>query len=252
MLDFLKSNFNLSTIFSLWAIFCLMSYWYHKRSLFKWSAIIGLLIFLLCSTSYMPEKLVENLEANYKTINYKQLDTAKMYGIHVLGAGYTPDPNLSATAQLDLRTLGRLIEGIQIFVQLPKSRLITSGYAHKNPESQASVARRAAIELGVPKDHIEMLETPSTTWEEVLAFKDKFGDSLIPIVVTDAIHMPRAIKMYKAAGYEAIAAPTNFKVKHGPRSYFGFSLPNVHSIKLMDSWLHEVLGEWKWEVEVRR
>ncbi|MGB5244468.1 MAG: ElyC/SanA/YdcF family protein, partial [Lutimonas sp.] len=161
---------------------------------------------------------------------------------------YTPDPNLSATAQLDLRTLGRLIEGIQIFEQLPKSLLITSAFAHKNTESQASVARRAAIELGLPKEKIDVLETPSNTWEEVQAFKARFGDTFIPIVVTDASHMPRAIKMFQAAGFNPIAAPTNYKVKHGRHSSYGFSLPNVQSIQLMDSWLHEVLAEWKWRV----
>ncbi|MFD1316110.1 YdcF family protein [Namhaeicola litoreus] len=172
------------------------------------------------------------------------------YCIHVLGAGYDLDTTLPATSQLDLKTLGRLIEGIRVFKQLPNSILVTSGYAGKNLESQASVARRAAIALGVPKDKIEMLETPSTTWEEVLAFQQTFEDNGIPIIATDAAHMPRAMDMFRAAGYEPQAAPTNFKVKSRHHSYHGFSLPNVKSIQLMDVWLHEVLGELKWRMGV--
>lgn len=251
MIDFLKSNFNLSTLFSLWAIFCFISYRFQKKRLLHWSVVTGLLLFLICSTSFIPRILIEKLESTYSALDIKKIDTAQNYYIHVLGAGYDPDPTLPATAQLDLKTLGRLIEGIRVFKQLPNSILVTSGYAGKNLGSQASVARRAAIALGVPKDRIHILETPSTTWEEVLAFQQTFGDKGIPIIATYAAHMPRAMKMFRAAGYEPIAAPTNFKIKCTGNKH-GFTLPNVHSIRLMDTWLHEVLGEWKWEIRDKR
>ena len=60
------------------------------------------------------------------------------------------------------------------------------------------------MELGVPADKIQMLETPTTTLEEVQAFKDKFGKNKNVIVATDAAHMPRAMQMYKAAGYNRL------------------------------------------------
>ncbi|MDZ7613005.1 MAG: hypothetical protein U5K51_04320 [Flavobacteriaceae bacterium] len=63
---------------------------------------------LVCSTSYVPKKLIRNLEAQYEAINTEKLDTAQTYYIHVLGAGYDLDKNLQATSQLDLQTLGRL------------------------------------------------------------------------------------------------------------------------------------------------
>ena len=169
-----------------------------------------------------------------------------------MGAGYDLNPTLPATAQLDLKTLGRLVEGVRIAQDLLNSVLVTSGYSSKNKESQASVARRAAIELGMDPERIELLETPSTTREEVLAFKEKFGLQVVPIIATDAAHMPRAMAMYQAAGYTPLAAPTNYRIKNKAENYQGFALPNVHSIRLMDTWLHEVLGRWKWKWEVRR
>ena len=196
----------------------------------------------------MPKRLIMNLEDQYEVIELEKLDTSKPYYIHVLGAGYDLDKRLQATSQLDLKTLGRLTEGIRVFRKLPNAVLVTSGNSAVGLESQASVAKRAALELGVPADKIQMLETPTTTLEEVLAFKYKFGKNKNVIVATDAAHMPRAMQMYRAAGYEPVAAPTNFKVKFDTNNYHGISWPNVGSFQMMNEWLHEMLARIKWKV----
>ena len=66
-----------------------------------------------------------NLEDQYEVIDLEKLDTSKPYYIHVLGAGYDLDKRLQATSQLDLKTLGRLTEGIRVFRKLPNA---VSGY----------------------------------------------------------------------------------------------------------------------------
>ena len=160
MIDFIKSTLNLATFFSLWAIFCFMSYVFKKRSLFTWLLGIGMLFFLVCTTSYVPKRLIMNLEDQNEVIDLEKMDTSKPYYIHVLGAGYDLDKRLQAISQLDLKTLGRLTEGIRVFQKLPNAVLVTSGNSAVGLESQASVAMRAAMELGVPADKIQMLETP--------------------------------------------------------------------------------------------
>ncbi|MFN2262606.1 MAG: YdcF family protein, partial [Psychroflexus sp.] len=161
-----------------------------------------------------------------------ELNPNETYHIHVLGAGYNLDPNLPALTQLENSTLTRLNEGIRIFRQLPNSILVTSAYSKYDLESQASVARKAAIELGVSPERIRMLETPSTTLEEAEAFQSKFGASTQVIIATDAMHMPRAMQIYRDLGYQPIAAPTNFKVHFGPKASNGLAWPNYHSFKL--------------------
>ena len=252
MLDFLKSTLNLTTFFSLWAIFCFISYVFKKRSLFKWSVGFGLLFFLVCTTSYIPKRLIMNLEDQYEVIDLEKLDTSKPYYIHVLGAGYDLDKRLQATSQLDLKTLGRLTEGIRVFRKLPNAVLVTSGNSAVGLESQASVAKRAALELGVPADKIQMLETPTTTLEEVLAFKNKFGKNKNVIVATDAAHMPRAIQMYRAAGYKPVAAPTNFRVKFDTNNYNGISWPNVGSFQMMNDWIRAEMAMVKWKMTSKK
>jgi uncharacterized SAM-binding protein YcdF (DUF218 family) len=185
-------------------------------------------------------------------LNIESLDTSQNYYIHVLGAGYDLDKNLQATSQLDLKTLGRLTEGIRVFLKLPRAILVTSGYSAVGLESQASVARRAAIALGVPAERIQLLETPATTLEEVRAFKKKFGKNKQVIIATDASHMPRAVQMYRAAGFFPIAAPTNFKVKFDSNNYHGFTFPNVASFQMMNEWLRAELAMVKWKIQEKR
>jgi uncharacterized SAM-binding protein YcdF (DUF218 family) len=136
-----------------------------------------------------------------------------------------------------------------VFLKLPRAILVTSGYSAVGLESQASVARRAAIALGVPADRIELLETPATTLEEVRAFKKKFGKNKQVIIATDASHMPRAVQMYRAAGFFPIAAPTNFKVKFDNNNYHGFAFPNIASFQMMNEWLRAELAMVKWRIQ---
>jgi uncharacterized SAM-binding protein YcdF (DUF218 family) len=169
------------------------------------------------------------------------LDQNETYFIHVLGAGYNLNPNLPALTQLESTSLSRLNEGIRIFRLLEKAILVTSAYSKYGLESQASVTRKAAVELGVSPQHIRMLESPSTTFEEAQAFKARFGISAQVIIATDAMHMLRAMDIYRDLGYEPIAAPTNFQVHFGLKSYNGLSVPNYQSFQMSDKVFRTVL-----------
>jgi uncharacterized SAM-binding protein YcdF (DUF218 family) len=207
-----------------------------------WSLVlIGTLLFLLASTSYLPKRLVSKVEQENEVLQVSELNANDQYFIFVLAAGYEFDPKLPALGQLNLVSLGRLNEAVRIFRFLKKSILVTSGCTFYNTTSQAKVTKNAAIELGVDFESIETLETPSNTLEEARAFSDRFGDVSNLIVVTDAIHMPRALRLFKSLNLTPIAAPTNFKVKFGVNSYNGFTMPKLASLKLFRYWFNEKL-----------
>ena len=108
----------------------------------------------------------------------------------MLGAGYSLEKDCQLQNKLSDVTLTRLIEAIRISKLLPNYIIVSSGYSSLGLESQASVVKRAAIELGVPFDKIEMLTTPSNTTEEVAAFVCQFGIHKSVIVVSDANASP--------------------------------------------------------------
>lgn len=211
----------------------------------SWSLGVFIVIGLVCTTNVLPNYLVKHYESKVRVCNPKLLDTAPTYYLHVLGAGYNLDPRLPATSQLNQTTLARLVEGIRIARQLPHYKIVTSAYSSLGLEPQASVAKRAAIDLGIPSQNIEMLTTPSNTAEEVAAFVSQFGTHQKVIVVSDALHLPRALMLYKKAGINAIAVPSNFKVKQGPHEYNGLAFPSLSSLNLMNEYLREQLKYWK-------
>jgi uncharacterized SAM-binding protein YcdF (DUF218 family) len=146
---------------------------------------------------------------------------------------------------LGLTAQGRLAEGIRLFRQIDNSILVTSAGSLRNKETQAEVARKAAILLGVDSSRIITLNTPNTTMEEAGAIVKLVGTNASVIVVTDAIHMPRAMKFFKAAGLMPLAAPTNYRI-HAAVMGLGIKWwPSLGNIGLMDIVLHEFLGNIK-------
>jgi uncharacterized SAM-binding protein YcdF (DUF218 family) len=247
MIEFLKSLPTLNNLFFIWMLLYL---WLRFKSLKcqKTVLIAGAIGLLICTTSYIPNLLVTNIENKYSVLDPKALDPNETYFIHVLGAGYNLNPNLPSLTQLNASTLSRLNEGIRVFLLLDKTILVTSGYSKYGLESQASVARKAAIELGVSPQYIRMLETPSTTLEEAQAFKSNFGTSAQIIIATSAMHMPRAMQTYRHLGYEPIAAPTNFEVHSGTKAYNGMAWPNYDSFKLINHYFTTQLKQLYYEI----
>ena len=244
------SNFLLLGVFFLLGVAYRVGFKKIRIALLLWVTI-----FLVVTTQFVPTKLVAAYEAKVIVCNPKLLDTTKTYYLHVLGAGYSLDPRLPATGQLSAATLTRLVEAIRISKSLPHYKIVTSAYSSLGLESQASVTRRAAIELGIPSQNIEMLTTPSNTSEEVAAFVKQFGNHKNVIVVSDAMHLPRALLLYQKGGITAVPAPANFKVKQGPHEYNGIAFPSLSSLNLMNGYLRERLKYWKdcrgsekWEV----
>jgi len=248
MTHILKLILTISNLFILWGLAVLIFYLLKKKKITQRLVYSGVILLLFCSTNYIPKKLLYYFEKQQEVIDLKSLDKSKYYYIHVLGSGYKLDSQLPAIGQLEPNTLVRLTEGIRIFNSLSKKTIITSGKAYLDSESQAEVSRRAAIELGVSPQTIKILQTPSSTMEEALALKANIGIKNSIIIVTDASHMPRATKIFKSIGLDPIPAPTNFRVKFGPNSYNGFSLPSFKSMINMEIWLREFLATLYFEL----
>lgn len=241
MLDYL-TLINIFIVVLIAAI--ILTYRFSFRRI-RWLWFILIISFIATSTRILPATLITSYEAKTPVLDPTTLNKDQTYYLHILGSGYSLDPNLPATAQLSTTTLARLIEAIRISKSLAYYKIVSSGYSSLELESQASVVRRAAIELGIPSQNCKILPTPRNTSEEVQAFVSKFGTTKNVIVVSDAIHVPRALMLYKKAGITAIGAPTNFKVKNGANDYNGLSFPSLSSVNLMSDYLRERLKYWK-------
>lgn len=103
----------------------------------------------------------------------------------------------------------RAYEVLRLYKAMDNLKIITSGYEGAQKISDAQEAKERLMQLGVPSEDIIMQATPKDTYEEAQEVKKIVGTKPL-IVVTSAIHMPRAMLIFKNAGLNVIPAPTDF------------------------------------------
>lgn len=239
----LKGQVNSMNLIIFTVILSFLLYRMKRRKAGLIFGFAALMLFVIFSTGYVPGYLVKKLESRYTPFNdpHKFSGGEKVY-IQVLGGGYTTDERLPPQAQLSYATLGRLSEAIRIFNKLANSVLVVSGNVASGDQSMAVVVKKAAISLGVDGSRIEMLEDPSTTMEEARAFASRYGTSSKVIIVTDALHMPRAMKFFEESGVIAHPAPTNYHIKVDDNPFALRWMPSAENFLLMDRAMREFMG----------
>ena len=88
--------------------------------------------------------------------------------------------------------------------------ILTGGVGKGNEKSDAYVAKQYAIEKGVPEQVI-LIEEKSKITEENLEYAKEIMDAFsmdTAIIVSDPLHMKRAMLMAKDYGIEACSSPT--------------------------------------------
>ena len=212
----------------------------------KFGVIVGsltLLWLLAISTPFLPYLLVSTLEERYPVFSPAAMKILNgPVNILVLGGGHTIDGRLPANDQLSPIALARLVEGIRLQRRITHSTLITSGYAGEGDVAQAEVLARTALRLGVDPARIRMQTAPKNTRMEAAEYKRLFGERAQLVLVTSAVHMPRAMYLFRQAGLNPIAAPTNHLVKYSNERDLWFWVPNSGNIQMVESAIHEYAG----------
>ena len=215
----------------------------NKKKCARWFLIMALVWMAMISTRPLTGFLVNRLEKQYPSL--LSVDTAnleKPVRIMVLGSGFSDDSRLSPNSRLSVMAMGRVAEGIRVHRLIPQSTIVFSGYSGKLSESQAEVSADAAISLGVDPANTAMLTTTRTTLDEAETFLSIFGTGGTLILVTDAIHMPRAMKLFKASGLDPIPSPTNHIIKRNSVREVRLPLPAGGHIRNMENAVHELAG----------
>lgn len=132
---------------------------------------------------------------------------------------------------------GRTYEVLRLYNMSRGLKIITSGYEGSFDVAEAIESRDFLIELGISKNDIIIQADPKDTKEEAIATKQIVGKEKF-ILVTDAIHMDRAIKLFNKQGLYPIPAPTNFLEK---KSIY-LNLPSGNDLEHTERAIHEYLG----------
>lgn len=233
------ARFFLNTFNILWFL-CLgmLVLWaLDKKPWLKRLTIFTVLFFLIVSTPLIPVILVNSLENRYLPLDSEQFQAEKDQEIHivVLGGGHGYDERLPANALLSSNARGRLMEGIRLHRQIAGSKLVLSGSTFTSGGlTQAEMLKEAALLLGVGENSILLQNEPLNTCQEAQVYAKTFNNTHQVILVTSAMHMPRAEKLFEDFGVEITPSATNYQLKgNWRRKYLG--LPSEKNISLLTS-----------------
>jgi uncharacterized SAM-binding protein YcdF (DUF218 family) len=226
----------------LFCFFYLFSRTWHVIRIEKWY-IPGLIWLLITGVSPLPWWCARHVEQQYQVLQDVNSSFEKIY-ILVLGSGHTQDEKLQPLHQTSPTGLSRLTEGLRHYNKLDSAFFVTSGYSKRSPVSQAEVMAMAVVSLGVePRDTLH-LPKARTTLDEIDHFVERFGNKSPIILVTSALHMPRAMRIAKSRGLRASPAPCDYIAKRAiddPGSTL--SMSGQHFIT-SDRLIHEGVGHF--------
>ncbi len=199
-------------------------------------ATLILIIFSLEITSYHLVRSLESRAGNFQTT--AQLEKRGVKYIVVLGGAIVEDGVPAAEAWGP--DVLRVMEGVRLSKGIRNSRLVLSGSAIPGRYSHRGSMLELPLEMGISRDAVIALRTPYDTDEgsrELAAFVENqpFG------LVTSAIHMPRAMKMFQRFGANPIPCPCDFRTLKQMK-FFSEFLPKSANLYASALAIHEYIG----------
>lgn len=167
--------------------------------------------------------------------------------IVVLGGGFEHDPrDAGDVAALSGPGLRRLLAGAALHERNRAARLYIAGAADERiPESV--VLAGLAERLGVPADAVSTERTSMSTWENAQNLRALPQPPPARVaLVTSALHLPRALAAFRAAGFDpcAVASDSAYVPPHD----LGYLLPRASALRKADAAVHEIVGSlwYRW------
>jgi len=139
-------------------------------------------------------------------------DAAIVLGAAVWGANVSPVFKERINHGIDLYRKGRV-----------RKLIFTGGQGNPGEPTESSAARDYALQLGIPAGDILIEEKSHTTYENILYAKqltDAHGLRKV-LIVSDPLHMKRAVAMARDLGLVADPSPTPSTRYQGLRSQAG-------------------------------
>ena len=104
----------------------------------------------------------------------------------------------------------RINHGIDLYRNRKVRLIFTGGQGNSNEPTESSAARSYALQRGIPASDILIEEKSHTTYENILYAKqiaDAHGLRKV-LIVSDPLHMKRAVAMASDVGLDADPSPT--------------------------------------------
>ncbi|HYA72210.1 MAG TPA: YdcF family protein [Roseiarcus sp.] len=204
-------------------------------------ACSGALLFV--SVAPVGALLVEPLEDRFPPLG---ADAPAPYGIVVLGGAIDDEASAARGQTIFDEGAPRLTEAAILARRFPQARLVYTGGSASlwnSPSTEALEGRKLLVALGVDPARIAIEDKSRNTDENA-----RFTAALVHpqpdqtwLVVTSAYHMPRAMGLFRKAGFSARAYPVDYRSRGDARDW-RMNLHPALGLRLFDLAVHEWIG----------
>lgn len=205
---------------------------------------LALLWIWLASTPAIGNFFVRALENQHPAVELSTLKAQPTGAVVVLASGQMFRPDGTPSPVLDADGWERLLAGVALWRQVGGQLILAGGPGSAPHDSLAQVMRRIALDAGVPAEAILVAGGGRNTHEDLRAAQVAWAglgrQGASPWLVTSALHMPRAMGVAAALGFELRAAPCGFRHLRPPtwRAWW----PDNGDAVLWRDGLHEWVG----------
>lgn len=123
--------------------------------------------------------------------------------------------------------------------------IVSGGWVNSGKEKESNFIKSQLIASGTPASDIIAEDKSRNTYENALYTK-KITDSLKLqgpfVLITSAMHMPRALSIFKKAGIQVIGYPCNYTVTEKDFSFLDYIWPDIDVLMQWRTFLKEVTG----------
>ncbi len=199
---------------------------------------LALALYLL-SIGAVADRLMGDLERTYDVPAEAQGDVIVMLG----GGAIAEVQDVDGVGMLAQSPSSRLLTVLRLYYIHRLPILLSGGQVFSDTGSEAEIARRVLLSLGVPGEMIYVETRSLTTGQnarysvEILR-REGFTQ---PILVTSAFHLPRAVLNFEKEGVTVTPYPTDFWVSGDPQLYLIKFAPNANALYTNTIYLQEKL-----------
>jgi uncharacterized SAM-binding protein YcdF (DUF218 family) len=215
----------------------------------KWINFSGVCILVLCSLPIVSGKLISYLEKDYTLKPPNMVNRAD--AIVVLSGMIRAIKGTNGLVYEFSEASDRIFAGIELINEQKAPLLILTG--GKLPWSvgitEGEYLKKIAIKNGVSNKFIRITKNVQNTDQEAKAVA-KLLNKIEPnvILVTSAFHMPRAQKVFEAAGLSVSPFPVDFLIGANKLTFMDF-IPNAAAFNNTSFFIREIIGRLYYHVK---
>jgi len=205
--------------------------------------MLATLTLLLLSIAPVSDVIIHPLEYRYSALSDARWPNGA--AMVVLGGGVNAQsPEYDGASTLSEAALQRVTYAADLAKRHPGLVLVTGGNPlARKQEDEGSVMRRRLLSFGIAPQRIVIENGATNTWQNAIRIKPLLTTYAIHriVLITTALHMPRAVWCFQQQGIDVIAAPNAYHSTQ--RSYDLLDwMPSVGALRVSSQALHEYLG----------